>query len=64
MKNLFVISIKDIQYLAQKKIRRKLTIEEIEQVQKGLEFGLECWEEVASAAIEEIAGNKDSKTKH
>lgn len=54
MKNLFVISSKDVQYLAEKKIGRKLTLEELEQVKKGLEFGLECWEDVVNIAIDEI----------
>jgi hypothetical protein len=54
MKNIFVISAEDVQYLAKEKIGRKLTIEELEQVQKGVEFGLECWEEVVSTAIEEL----------
>ncbi len=40
MKNLFVISDADVQYAAERKIGRKLTIEELEQVGKGLEFGL------------------------
>ncbi len=59
MKNIFVISTKDIQYLAQKRIGRKLTIEEIEQVKKGVEFGLECWEDVVIDAIDEIVKRKN-----
>lgn len=58
MKNLFVISVGDIQYLAEKKIGRKLAIEELEQVKKGLEFGLEYWEEVVETAIDEVIQNQ------
>lgn len=54
MKNIFVISVEDVQYFAKKKLGRKLSIEELEQVQKGVEFGLECWEGVVITAIEEL----------
>jgi len=54
MKNIFVISTEDVQHLAKKKIGKNLTIEELERVQKGVEFGLECWEGVVIAAIEEL----------
>lgn len=56
MKNIFVISDRDIRGLAKKKINRKLTLDELEQVKKGLEFGLECWEEVVITAIGELEG--------
>lgn len=54
MKDIFVISVEDVQYLAMKKVGRELTIEELERVMKGVEFGLECWEGVVIAAIEEL----------
>ena len=54
MKDIFAISVEDVQYLAKKKVGRELTIEELERVQKGVEFGLECWEGVVIAAIEEL----------
>ena len=55
MKQIFVISVEDVQYLAKKKIGRNLTLEELERVKKGVEFGLEmCWEEVVITAIEEL----------
>ncbi len=54
MKDIFVLSVEDVQYLARKKIGRELTIEELELVQKGVEFGLECWEEVVLTAIDEL----------
>jgi len=54
MENIFAISVEDVQYLAKKKFGRELTIEELEQVQKGVEFGLECWEDVIITAIEEL----------
>jgi len=57
MKNMFSISIEDVQNVALKEIDRKLTVEELKQVQKGVEFGLECWEEVVANAIEELNKN-------
>lgn len=54
MRNIFVISVEDVQCLAKEKIGRKLTIEELECVQKGVEFGLECWEDVVLTAIEDL----------
>jgi hypothetical protein len=54
MKYIFTIPVEDVQYLAKKKFGRKLNISELEQVKKGLEFGLECWEEVVGYAIDEL----------
>jgi len=52
MKNIFTVPVKDVQYIAQRKIGRKLNFYELEQVKKGVEFGLECWEEVVGYAID------------
>jgi hypothetical protein len=52
MKNIFTIPVEDVQYIAKKKMNRKLTIEELERVKQGIEFGLECWEEVVIDAID------------
>ena len=54
MKNVFTINREDVQRISMKKLGRKLTTEEIERVKKGVEFGLECWEEVVVYAIEEV----------
>jgi hypothetical protein len=54
MMYIFVISVGDVQYLARKKIGRELTIEELERVKRGVEFGLECWEDVVIYAIDEL----------
>jgi len=64
-KNIFVISKKDVQDIALKKFGEKLSIEELEQVKKGIEFGLECWEEVVIEAISEVLEyrKKENKTK-
>ncbi len=54
MEDIFVISVEDIQYLARRKIGRELTIEELQRVKEGVEFGLECWEDVVIYAIDEL----------
>jgi len=54
MEDIFVISVEDVQYVAKEKIGRELTSEELEQVKKGVEFGLECWEDVVIYAIDEL----------
>ncbi len=54
MRNIFTIGVEDVQYLAKKKLGRKLTLEELEIVKDGVEFGLECWEDVVIYAIEEL----------
>lgn len=48
----FTISSEDVQYVAMEKMGRKLTTEELYQVKKKIEFGLEYWEEVVGYAIE------------
>lgn len=50
---LFVLTEEDAQFLAEAKFKRKLTDDELEQVQKGVEFGLEFWEEVMNVAIDD-----------
>jgi len=54
MKRIFCISDEDVQNIALWKIGRKLSYDELYRVQKGIEFGLECWEEVVIYAIREI----------
>ncbi len=55
MEYIFNIAIEDVQIRAKEKLGRELTSEELEQVQKGVEFGLElAWEDVFYTAIEEL----------
>jgi len=67
MRNIFTIPVEDVQYIAQRKIGRKLARDELWQVKKGVEFGLECWEEVVGYAIDELiaieARNEQSNKK-
>jgi len=56
MKNIFEISVEDVQIRAIEKFGRELTFEELYQVRRGIEFGLElAWEDVVYSAIEEVA---------
>ena len=52
--DLFTISIADVQHLALEHIGRELTDDELHRVRDGLQFGLECWENVALTAIQEV----------
>ena len=63
MKNIFTIPVSDVQWIAKEKIGRKLTIEELERVKDGVEFGLEYWEDVVKVTIEEGI-NLNRKAKH
>jgi len=54
MINIFTVPVEDVQYIAQRKIGRKLNLIELEMVKNGVEFGLECWEEVVGYAIDEL----------
>jgi len=54
---IFKIGIDDAQHLARQRIGRELSIEELERVRKGVEFGLELsWDVVLKTAIDEVAG--------
>lgn len=57
MDYIFKIGVDDAQEIAVERIGRKLTLDELEQVKKGVEFGLELsWDVVVKTAIDEIAG--------
>ena len=54
MKEIFCILPEDVQNVALRKVGRKLTEDELYQVKKGIEFGLEHWEEVVINSINEL----------
>ena len=54
MRSIFRIGVEDVQYIALERVGRKLSIDELYQVRKGVEFGLECWEDVVFAAIDDL----------
>ncbi len=48
----------DVQNISMERMGRVLTIEELEQVQKGVEFGLELsWMEIIEDAVDELEIN-------
>ena len=57
MRYIFTIPVEDVQYLAKKKFGRKFSIDELGQVKKGVEFGLECWEDVVKYAMDDLEIN-------
>jgi hypothetical protein len=59
MDYIFRISVEDVQSIALRRIGRELCLEELEQVQRGVEFGLELsWMDVVQDAIDEIISDK------
>jgi hypothetical protein len=57
VERIFVLTEADVLQIAWQKFGiRKLTKEQMHQVKKGIEFGLECWEEVVTAALQEVLG--------
>jgi hypothetical protein len=61
MRPVFVLTEADVLQIARQKFGvNELTEEQMHQVKKGIEFGLECWEEVVTAALQEVLGKKTS----
>jgi len=54
MEDIFVIKVSEVQYLAREKFGRYLEENEIKEVQKRIQWGLECWEDVVIYAIGDI----------
>ena len=50
---IFVITVEDVQRIAIDKLGRELTIEELDDVKKGVEYGLVIWDKVVRYAINE-----------
>ncbi len=53
-KPIFTITSEEVQKIAKEVINRELIEEELRRVKKGIEFGLECWENVVRIAIEGV----------
>jgi len=51
---IFQITDLDVQFVAERKLGRSLSEDELDLVKKGVEFGLECWEEVVGYAIADL----------
>ena len=50
---IFGITVEDVQRIAIDKLGRELTIEELDDVKKGVDYGLVIWDEVVRNAINE-----------
>jgi hypothetical protein len=50
---IFSIAVEDVQKIAMDKLGRELTVEELDDVKKGVEYGLVIWDEVVRYAINE-----------
>lgn len=51
---LWVLSVEDVQDMAQDMLNRKLNYDEIYSVKKGIEWGMWEWKGVVKAAIENL----------
>ena len=61
MKPVFVLTEADVTQLARQKFGvDELTEEQMYRVKKGIEFGLECWEGVVTAALQDVLDQKAS----
>ena len=61
MEEMFSISVEDVQEIAVKKIKRKLTIDELYKVRKGIQSGLQHWTEIVVYAIDEVVDKGKTK---
>lgn len=61
--DIFAIKLCEVQHLAKKRFGRYLDETEIKDVQKRIQFGLECWEEVVLYAIEDVMRKNCANTK-
>ena len=50
---IFGITVEDVQRIAIDKLERELSIEELDDVKKGVDYGLVIWDEVVRNAINE-----------
>jgi len=62
-KDIFAIKLCEVQHLAKKRFGRYLDETEIKDVQKRIQFGLECWEEVVLYAIEDVMRKSPANAK-
>ncbi|MGB9794897.1 hypothetical protein [Caldisericum exile] len=61
VEDIFVIKLSEVQYLAKNKFGRYLEEDEIKEVQKRIQWGLECWEDVVLYAISDVIANNNDK---
>jgi len=54
----FILTEEDLQRVAQDTINRELTEEELYQVRKGVEAGLDDWSEITAIAIRGVTGER------
>lgn len=55
---IFVLTVEDVQIMANDMIGRDLTPEEMHDVRKGVESGLSDWSEIMALAIRGVTGGE------
>jgi len=53
-KNIFEITIEDVQNIAMEKLGRKLNSDELERVKKSIEWGYIDWEQTVKFALDNL----------
>ncbi|MDY0083342.1 MAG: hypothetical protein RBR74_09190 [Ignavibacteriaceae bacterium] len=55
---IYVISVADVQFLAERVLDRQLDYDEMYSVKKGVEWGMDYWDEVVIEAIKNLPQKK------
>lgn len=58
---IFAINVADVQFLAEQKLGRKLIYEEMYSVKKGVEWGMDYWDDVVKSAIGNLPRNEEDE---
>ena len=58
---IFALTVADVQQLAQQKLGRSLDFFEMHSVKKGVEWGLDYWDDVIKVAIDNLPAKEEIK---
>ena len=51
---IYAITVSDVQIFAEQKLGRKLNYQEMYSVQKGVEWGMDSWDDIIKVAIDNL----------
>ena len=57
---IFALTVADVQYFAEQKLGRTLDYYEVHSVKKGVEWGLDYWDEVIKVAIDNLPSHEEN----
>lgn len=55
----FALTVADVQYFAEQKLGRTLDYDEMHSVKKGVEWGLDYWDDVIKVAIDNLPSREE-----